>query len=98
MAIYVNMHEAKSRLSQLVAAALRGEEVILQKAGVPQARIVPTSPAAPSKDERIAKRKALFGRYKDKFPAGAADLVLEPLMSEFDIADWEARVAEPNNR
>jgi prevent-host-death family protein len=61
MTIYVNMHEAKSRLSELVAAALQGEEVILQKAGVPQARIVPTNPVAPSKDEIIAKRKALFG-------------------------------------
>jgi prevent-host-death family protein len=98
MTIYVNMHEVKSRLSELVAAALQGEEVILQKAGVPQARIVPTNPVALNQEARIAKRKALFGRYQHEFPAAAADLALAPQMSDSDIADWEAQIAEPNSR
>ena len=37
----VNMHEAKSQLSKLVEAALRGEEVIIARAGKPVARIEP---------------------------------------------------------
>lgn len=37
----VNMHEAKSRLSALVNAALKGEEVIIAKAGNPLVRLVP---------------------------------------------------------
>jgi len=40
--ITVNMHEAKSRLSQLVAAAINGEEVILYSKGEPRVRLVPT--------------------------------------------------------
>ncbi len=37
----VNMHEAKSDLSRLVAAAWQGEEVIIMRAGKPVARLVP---------------------------------------------------------
>jgi prevent-host-death family protein len=37
----VNMHDAKTRLSELVAAAERGEEVIIARGGTPVARLVP---------------------------------------------------------
>lgn len=37
----VNMHEAKSRLSQLVEMAKNGEEVVIAKNGIPEARLVP---------------------------------------------------------
>jgi prevent-host-death family protein len=37
----VNIHEAKSTLSQLLASVLAGEEVIISKAGTPLARLVP---------------------------------------------------------
>ena len=36
----VNMHEAKTRLSELVAAAERGEEVLIARDGKPAARLV----------------------------------------------------------
>lgn len=36
-----NIHEAKSRLSQLIEKAERGEEVIIARAGKPVAKIVP---------------------------------------------------------
>jgi prevent-host-death family protein len=36
----VNMHEAKTTLSQLVEQAERGEEILLARAGEPVARIV----------------------------------------------------------
>lgn len=35
----VNMHEAKTRLSQLVARAAKGEAIIIAKAGKPVARV-----------------------------------------------------------
>lgn len=35
-----NMHEAKSRLSQLVDKAAKGESVVIAKAGKPVARVV----------------------------------------------------------
>ena len=40
MAIRVNMHEARSDLSRLVAQARQGEEVIIMRAGKPVARLV----------------------------------------------------------
>lgn len=43
--ITVNMHEAKTRLSQLVKAVEeQGEIIILQRAGKPVARILPAEP------------------------------------------------------
>ncbi|HEX8363910.1 MAG TPA: type II toxin-antitoxin system prevent-host-death family antitoxin [Allosphingosinicella sp.] len=57
MTIHVNIGEAKTRLSQLVAAALRGEEVVLQKAGLPQVRLVPVADASRAEREAIARRR-----------------------------------------
>ena len=39
----VNMHEAKSRLSQLVELAKSGEEVVIARNGKDEVRIVPIS-------------------------------------------------------
>jgi prevent-host-death family protein len=36
----VNMHEAKTTLSQLVEQAERGEEILIARAGTPVARLV----------------------------------------------------------
>jgi antitoxin (DNA-binding transcriptional repressor) of toxin-antitoxin stability system len=41
MAVTVNMHEAKTELSRLVAQALAGEEAIIARAGVPAVRLTP---------------------------------------------------------
>jgi len=41
----VNVHEAKTRLSQLLTAAEAGEEVIIARQGVAVARLVPIAPA-----------------------------------------------------
>lgn len=53
----VNIHEAKMQLSKLVDAAMRGEEILIAKAGRPAAKLV--SLAAPK-----AKRK--FGLLKGR--------------------------------
>ncbi|HZU89422.1 MAG TPA: type II toxin-antitoxin system Phd/YefM family antitoxin [Stellaceae bacterium] len=37
----VNLYEAKTRLSQLVERAARGEEIVIAKAGKPKAKLVP---------------------------------------------------------
>ena len=42
----VNVHEAKTHLSRLLAAVAAGEEVIIAKAGKPVARLVPVSAPA----------------------------------------------------
>jgi len=41
MAEVVNMHQAKSSLSRLVARALAGEEVVIARNGKPVVRLVP---------------------------------------------------------
>ena len=47
MAKVLNIYEAKSRLSALVEEAAAGDEIIIAKAGVPRARLVPLRPRAP---------------------------------------------------
>jgi prevent-host-death family protein len=39
----VNMHDAKTRLSELVAAAEGGEEVVIARGGTPVVRLVPVT-------------------------------------------------------
>jgi antitoxin (DNA-binding transcriptional repressor) of toxin-antitoxin stability system len=55
MTIHVNIGEAKTRFSELAARALRGEEVVVQKAGVPMLRLVPIQEAKAI--DRVARRK-----------------------------------------
>lgn len=51
------MLEAKTKLSQLVEAAERGEEVVIARKGTPVAQIVP-----------LRKRKVRFGFLEGKMP------------------------------
>lgn len=41
MALQVNIHEAKTHLSRLLARVREGEEITIAKAGKPIARLVP---------------------------------------------------------
>lgn len=41
-----NVHEAKTHFSRLVDRAHAGEEIVVAKAGVPYARLVPIEPVA----------------------------------------------------
>ncbi len=43
--IQVNIHEAKTHLSRLLAQVATGEEVVIAKSGKPLARLVPVSDA-----------------------------------------------------
>ena len=73
----MNIAEAKAKLSELIAAAERGEEVVLARGGHPVVRIVAAFPTKP---------KFRFG-----VAAGEVDRVpdfLEP-MAEDELARWE---------
>ncbi len=37
----INIHDAKTRFSKLVEAAMNGEEIVIAKAGKPAAKLVP---------------------------------------------------------
>jgi prevent-host-death family protein len=54
----VNIHEAKSRLSQLLKRVALGEEVIIAKAGKPVAKLVPINPVP---------KKRILGSAKGEF-------------------------------
>ena len=41
MAKFVSLYEAKTKLSSLVDEAASGEEIVISKNGVPQAKLVP---------------------------------------------------------
>ena len=45
MATTVNIHEAKTHLSRLIAQAANGEEVVIARAGKPVVRLTPIEPA-----------------------------------------------------
>lgn len=58
----VGVHEAKTRLSQLLRDVERGEEVVVTRGGKPVARIVPVAPSRePKPIARFGVLKHLFG-------------------------------------
>lgn len=77
MTIVVNVHEAKTTLSRLLDQAHAGQEIVLAKAGVPYARLVPLAPPA---ERRRPGRLAC--RIDTAF--------LDPL-PEAELSAWEAR-------
>ena len=76
MPTLVNVHDAKTRFSQLLEQAHAGQEIILAKAGKPYARMVPLATDA-------GKRQPgrLRGRVDDAF--------FDPL-PEAELRAWEA--------
>lgn len=54
----INIHEAKTRFSQLVETVMGGEEIVIAKAGKPVAKLVPFA------SKRIRKFGVLKGKIK----------------------------------
>lgn len=73
----VNIHEAKTNLSRLVAEVEAGGDVVIARAGKPVARLVPLEPAPP---------KRRFGSMKGRI--AVTDAFFEPLPDE-ELARWE---------
>lgn len=89
MTLHFNIGEAKAKLSGLVDAALRGEDIVLDKAGQPKVRLVPVPEAqALEREVRAAKRRAAFGclaeKYKD-YPPEAFDV--PPSMTDEELEE-----------
>jgi len=57
MSKQVNIHEAKTRLSQLLAQLDDGEEIVIARAGKPIARLVPLAERPARRHPGSAKRK-----------------------------------------
>ena len=73
----VNVHEAKTHLSRLLARVEAGEEVTIARNGTPVARLVRC--AHPGRPE--------FGSWKDRITVD--DSFFDPLPDE-ELATWEA--------
>lgn len=73
MAIEVNINEAKARLSNLVAQAERGEEVIIARANKPVARLVPVRASSRGRRLGEAKGQVEMGSDFDELPEDFMD-------------------------
>ncbi len=71
----VNVHTAKTTLSDLILRAQAGEEVVIARRGKPAVRLVPV----------LEGRARAFGRFRDLAVSGD---VLGPLDDE-ELAAWE---------
>jgi prevent-host-death family protein len=69
--VQVNMHEAKTRLSQLVELVESGERVVIARAGAPVVELVRLSPAQINRRGGQWKGKA---RIADDFDAPMPEL------------------------
>jgi prevent-host-death family protein len=97
MSIQVNIGQAKTRLSELVAASLSGEDVVLSKAGKPVVRLIAIEDAAADLARREMQVRAsamrrVFGSLKDKFPPGAGDIFLEPDYTDEETDGFSANL------
>ena len=84
MTIQLNIAQAKARLSALVEAALRGEEVVLARAGEPVARIVPLRPQPALRQHLLAQ-------------LGYPDVPLEAFAPEPDILEAMSAPIDPES-
>jgi len=69
----VNIHEAKTHLSRLLAEVAAGEEIVIAKAGKPVARIVPVAGQRPTRVLGIDTGRVVIN---DDFDAPLPDEVL----------------------
>jgi prevent-host-death family protein len=68
---YVNIHEAKTHFSKLLKRVLKGEEVIIARAGQPIARL---SPLQPKRGKRVPGSAKGLITIADDFDAPIPDL------------------------
>ena len=68
----VNIHEAKTRLSQLLEQVQSGDEIVIAKAGNPIARLVPYTPPKRTIAQPGAMKGAIW--ISDDFDAPVNDL------------------------
>ena len=76
--VTVNVHEAKTNLSRLLAQVEAGEEVVIARNGKPVARLVALS----------RQREPRFGSWKGRIVID--DSFFDPLPEE-ELAAWEGR-------
>ncbi|MEH3048237.1 type II toxin-antitoxin system Phd/YefM family antitoxin [Sphingomonas adhaesiva] len=82
-----NVHDAKTNFSRLIDRAHAGEEIIVAKAGVPYAKLVPIDPPAP--------KKRVPGRWKGL--KLSYDEVMAPCFTDQEWREIEERSICPSD-
>lgn len=72
----VNIHEAKTHLSRLLARAAEGETVVIAKAGRPIAKLVPIDAPSIGKKRRLGFLKSAF-QIPEDFDTMGSDAIAE---------------------
>jgi prevent-host-death family protein len=73
----INIHEAKTHLSQLLSRAMLGEDIVIAKAGKPIVRLVPVE--KPLEDRILGQDEGLF-----TIPEDFNDPLPEDILSAFE--------------
>lgn len=81
----VNIHEAKSSLSKLIAASEKGEEVVIARAGKP---VVYLKPVNSEPKVRVP------GRFKGQLKM-SDEAILSPTLNEEEIREMEENLCKP---
>jgi len=76
----VNIHEAKTHLSRLVALVARGESFVIAKAGKPLARVIPIN-AKDSPEDRLG-----FMKGETRVPKDFDEMGRDEIASRFGTA------------
>lgn len=63
-----SVHDAKSNLSKLIAAALDGDDVIIARGNVPAVRLVPVAARGKRRFGALKGRIAIDARFDDPLP------------------------------
>jgi len=87
MATQVNIHEAKTHFSKLIAKVVAGEEVTIAKAGKVIARLVP------AEEPKLARRIPGI----DKGKIWMSDDAFDPLTEE-EMKEWYGGPDDPLNQ
>lgn len=66
---HVNMHEAKTHLSRLVERVEAGEEIVINRAGKPVARLVPLGRQAATRRPGLWRGRVALHEDFDELPA-----------------------------
>ncbi len=90
MTKHFNVGEAKAQLSKLIAAAVRGEDVVIDRAGVPTVKMVALDTAIDSNaSQRRARREAFIEQWKHSFDG--VDTSVEGLKAHRDYSAWRRK-------
>ncbi len=86
MTKHFNVGEAKAQLSKLIDAAVRGEDVVIDRAGVPTVKVVALKAAVDAEaNERRVRREAFIEKWQHAFDG--IDTSVEGLKAHREYSD-----------